>query len=54
MPVTVPPPMPAALALAVASMGQAVLALAIGVNRLAETAEQFTRWSRPPPWDERR
>lgn len=40
---------PAALALAVASMGQAVLSLAIGVNRLAGTAEHFTGGEGPRP-----
>jgi hypothetical protein len=40
---------PATLALAVAGMGRAVLSLAIGVNRLAETAEHFTGGPGPRP-----
>ena len=39
----------AALALAGAGMGQAVLSLAIGVNRLADTAEHFTGGPGPRP-----
>lgn len=40
---------PAALALALTGMGRAVLALAIGVNRLADTAEHFTGGPGPRP-----
>jgi hypothetical protein len=39
----------AALALAVAGMGRAVLSLAIGISRLAETAEHFTGGPAPAP-----
>jgi hypothetical protein len=43
------PAAPAALALAVAGVGQAMLSLAIGVNRLADTAEHFTGGPGPRP-----
>jgi hypothetical protein len=43
------PAAPAALALAMAGMGQAVLSLAIGVNRLADTTDHFTGGPGPRP-----